>query len=213
MKNKKNLANILLFLGLVLLFITGNGKIGLIMIILSLVFYSQDNKNKISNIKEEARLYVENIKKLNKIPIVETSFYLPKDEKAFLEENVSLLESRSRRHYSGSGAGFRVAKGIRVGGYSGSSISRQEWHTLDKGKIVLTNKQIIFQGEKENRQIPIKKIFGFDITNDSISISSGKKNIMFKVQNPFIWSTAMNILQKVDNTDDLSKIDLDITIK
>ena len=216
--NLKNSIVVLLVLGIIFLFI--NGYIASVFIGISFIFglfnsfekYNSKLDKKFDKKKEEAREYIEKIKANNSLPTIISSMFLDKDEHAFLEEEVSLSETRSVRHNSGGGAGVRVMKGVTIGGYSGKSSSTQEWKVLDTGKVILTNKQLIFQGEKENRQIPLKKIFGFDLMVDGISVSSGKKNIMVSVDNPYIWGVGMNIVKKSDNPTSLSETDSDIEI-
>jgi len=84
-----------------------------------------------------------------------TSPIIPKkNEKTNLVmNNVSFLEARSVRQTIGGYGGptFRVAKGVsfRLGGVSARSVSHDEIKKIDQGTLVLTNKRLIFLGDKK----------------------------------------------------------------
>lgn len=169
---------------------------------------SQRNKLEEVNKKEkEIEEYINNIKTNKKLETISTNLFLSKGEHAFLEDEVSISETRAVRYSTGSGAGVRIMKGVTVGGYSGKSQSRQEWTVLDQGLLILTNKQLVFKGVKENRQIPINKIIAVEVMSDGISVSSNKKNMMFNVNQPIKWGVVLNIIRQVDNPLDFSEFE------
>jgi hypothetical protein len=167
----------------------------------------------------EAENYIEDIKKNKGLPIIIPSIFLDKNEHAFLEEDTSLQETRAIRKHSGgmSGVGFRVAKGVYVGGgkRSGTSESHQEWRTIDVGKLVITNKRMVFRGSKENRVIPLKKIISVETMLDGIEVAleARSKTIIFPVKNSYIWGTVINIIRRTDDPINLGDLNLNIQLK
>lgn len=171
-------------------------------------------EKKVAAIKE-AELYITGIKERKQLPRVSApSIFLTQGEYVFLKENVSLKETRAVRKSTGGFGGLRVAKGITIGGWSGSSESHQEWRLLDSGDIILTNKKIVFRGEKENRTIPIDKIMALDVfaNGKEIAVEDKIKGIAFPVKNPYIWKIAISILRNAKNPLDLSGVDFDIKL-
>jgi len=186
-----------------------------------ILFVKKLNRDKIrkwtlerERIITEANLYADKIKTDKKIPIVSTSIFLESGESAYLEEHVGMLETRAVRKSSGGFGGVRIAKGITVGGYSGTSESHQEWRAIDSGKLVLTNKRIIFDGQKGNKVIQIPKIISVMTRNKDIQLSiDGKaKDVCFSVENGYIWSLVINIIKQTHG-DELKDIKLDFNFK
>jgi len=145
-------------------------------------------------------------------PIV-IDILLKEKESAYLEYITFLQETRAVRHYKSGGMGFRVAKGVYLGGSSGSSESKDEWRTLDKGRLILTNKRIIFDGQKENRTVPLEKIISVSPCLDAIEVSSEnrKKSMLFPVENPLIWATTIQILIKSPNPEKIDNINIKVS--
>lgn len=165
----------------------------------------------------ELQSYIEKIKAEKLLPqINDPSLFLPMDEYIFLkEEKCYLKEPRAIRKNSGSGLGFRVAKGIYLGGYSGTSESNQEWRLLDFGNLILTNKKIVFRGEKENRTISIEKIISLKTYTDGIEIAieSKSKSTIFSVKNPYIWNLVFTLIKNGSDPLNLGEVDIDVQVK
>ena len=155
----------------------------------------EERKNKLM---EELNLFIEQIKIKKKIEPITTDLFLKEGENAYLSESVTLLETRAVRHHVTGGGGFRVMRGVYVGGASGTSESKDEWRVIDKGFLTLTNERLIFDGNKEDRIIPLKKIISVKASLDSIEISTEtrKKSMLFTVNNPLIWGTVIQVLIK-----------------
>ncbi|MCF7834064.1 MAG: hypothetical protein K9L98_01080 [Candidatus Pacebacteria bacterium] len=165
--------------------------------------------------KDEARNLVEKIKLEKKLEPISTSLLLEKDEYAFLKENTVLMESKSIRNSVGLGIGFRVMKGVHVGGYKGQSESNQELRSVESGDLIITNKKLVFRGTMENRVIPLSKIIEIKMHSDAIEIATTgrQKSSIFTVANPYIWNVNLFILSKVENPLDFSGIkNIDIAI-
>ncbi len=169
-----------------------------------------------NNKAEEAQSYINEVQKNKGLPTITPSIFLDKGEIAFLEEHTTLLETRAVTKYSsiGGGVGLRVAKGLYIGqgSRSGTSESTQEWKAIDTGKVIITNQNIIFDGEKENRILKIKDIMSISVSLDAIEISakSKSKSMIFSVGNGYIWGAVINIIRQTDNPLNLEGIDLDI---
>lgn len=76
--------------------------------------------------------------------------------------------------------------------------------------MTLTNKRLIFDGAKENRAVPLEKIIPVNPWLDAIEVSAEnrKKSMLFPVENPYIWATAIPILIKADNPQKIDNVDI-----
>lgn len=179
--------------------------------------FSTQNKKQVKKqeLINEANSYIEKVKNNKGLIPITTSILLKKDEDAFLATESTLRETKAIRYSQRGGVGLRVAKGVYVGRSSGKSESQQEWRVIDSGDITVTNQKLVFNGEKENRIIPIDKIVSISPWSDAIEITSETKNksMLFSVDNPFIWAAVVNILVKVDDPKNLDGVNLDIQIK
>ncbi|UTB32100.1 MAG: zinc ribbon domain-containing protein [Methanobacterium sp. ERen5] len=98
---------------------------------------------------------------------------LKKDEMiSIIMENISLQEPRAVRqtHAAYAGPTIRVAKGVsfRMGGASARSESHEEIKVIDNGKLILTNKRLIFIGTKRTVNIDLRKILAIVPYKDGI---------------------------------------------
>ena len=184
-------------------------------IVFSIIRKKQEKKEKKASAIQEANIFLEGVKKNKALPTVYSSLMLEAGEKAFLEENSVLAEPRAVRRSTGSGAGFRVMKGVYVGGYSGRSESSQEWRMLDEGTLTLTNNRVIFRGSKENKTIPLDKIISISNSMGTVEVSlDGKsKPTAFKVNNSYIWAATIHIAKAAENPLQLGDMKIDIEFK
>jgi len=189
----------------------------------SLIFWAKRreelNKQKHQQMIIDAENYVNEVKNKKALPTIKPLVFLEEGESAFLEEPTELNETRAIREYSGGmrGIGFRVAKGVYVGagGRSGTSESHQEWRKIDRGNLVITNKRLVFNGSKENRTVPLKKIISVDVALKSIEVAveARNKTMIFPVKNGYIWGAVMNIVKSVEDPLNLGDLKLDIQFK
>ncbi|MTK63681.1 MAG: hypothetical protein F8N15_03925 [Methanobacterium sp.] len=98
---------------------------------------------------------------------------LKKDEViSIIMENINLQEPRAVRqtHAAYGGPTIRVAKGVsfRMGGASARSESHEEIKVIDNGKLVLTNKRLLFIGTKRTVNIDLRKIMAIVPYKDGI---------------------------------------------
>lgn len=203
----------------IILAIFTHWMVWVIFFVVSLVTYAKRVKQlrierKVAIIKE-VESYISEIKEQKRLPQVSSSLFLASGEYAFLQEKTNLKETRAIRTSSGGFGGFRVAKGITVGGWSGSSESHREWRLLDSGELVLTNKKIVFRGGKENRTIPIDKVIGLEVYANGmeVAVEGRTKSIAFSVKNPYIWNIAISILRSGRNPLDLKGDELNIQLQ
>jgi len=170
---------------------------------------------------EEAKKYLDQIKEKGKVPTITSDVFLAKDEIAILESpRTKLSETRAVRKSSGGFGGVRVAKGVSLGGYSGSSQSKQQWTDLDQGILTVTNKRIIFAGNKTTRDLKISKLVSANITpipffgtQLEMNVSSRKKGMRFnlgKDENHHIWSLIFQLLKQGADLKNMTDVEFDI---
>lgn len=115
------------------------------------------------------------------LPIIVSTINLPKSETLHFTASVAWQEQRrvtTRYNYAGPTARIKIVKGVyyRFGSMGVRPQSEDVWQTIDQGKIFLTNKRLIFMGEKGNKNIAINKILDFTPYSDGVDIQkdSGK---------------------------------------
>jgi hypothetical protein len=177
-------------------------------------FYRKERtrKERMQGFRDDAAKYIATVKLNKKLPTVKTTIFLDEGESSFLDEPAQLSETRAVRQSTGSGVGFRVMKGVYVGGYSGRSESHKEWRRLDRGRLILTNKKIIYNGSTENRILLLKDLISVNILSYGIELATQKrtKSSLFSVQNPYIWRAAINIIKNVKDPLNLGDINLEV---
>jgi len=168
---------------------------------------------------QETKEFVNKIKKEKNLTSINTRIILKPNEEAFLQTDSVLLEGRSTTYYKGSslGGGFRVTKGVYVGGSSrsGKSESKQELKEIDRGHLVLTNQKLVFTGTQENRNVPLKKIIAFESHSDAIliTVENKVKKMYFTVPNSGIWYFVFQILLQSPNPHKLGDINSSVSVE
>lgn len=167
---------------------------------------------RIEKLLTQANSFISVIKQNKSLPKISSSIILKAGEVAVLEEHSRLFETRSVRKSVGGGAGFKLMKGLTIGGYSGQSETHQEWRELDQGKLTLTNQRLIFDGRKENRNVPLTKILSVSPNLDGfrLSLESRTKDSLFTVSNQFIWSALIRLLPQLKDPFNLEGVNLNI---
>ncbi|HYW94326.1 MAG TPA: hypothetical protein VE870_01920 [Bacteroidales bacterium] len=132
---------------------------------------------KTAAVLDRYRLYwqIEN----GKLPEITPDINIQKSESLHFKGYVNWLEQRKvtrRINYSGPTARIKIARGIyyRAGSMAIQPVSEDVWRRIDSGMIYLTNKRLIFMGEKGNKTIRLNKILtinpfqnGVDIQKDT----------------------------------------------
>ena len=123
----------------------------------------------LSKLKEgEISIGMENV---GEVPII-----LKKNEKIeLLLPNITLLEPRRVTTGGYGGPTVRVAKGLyfRVGAFRAQS--HEEIKEVDRGLLVLTNKRLVFLGDKRTSSIDLRKIVAVEPYRDGISVASERR--------------------------------------
>ena len=119
---------------------------------------------------------------------VNTSLMLKKGEVAYFDISSTLSETRAERTSQSVFAGKRQ-KNIFFGGSQSRSKSHQVLTTIDKGSLILTNKRLVFDGKKTNRNIKLNKLLSVEEESNffssdqlEISVESRKKSMYFSVE-------------------------------
>ncbi len=123
---------------------------------------------------QKLKLYwaLENIE----LPKITVDIALQKAESCYIQiENVNWYELRSTRQrvsYSGYSTSFRVAKGfyLRSGSYKPKNYNVDQMTHTDTGTVYLTNKRIIFTGNKKNSIILLSKVLNITPYSDGVEI-------------------------------------------
>lgn len=161
---------------------------------------------------DRAKKFLAAVKQRRGLSPISTSLYLRKGEQAFMEAACTLNETRAERQFQSGGIGFRVAKGVYIGGRRGRSVSIPKMTHIDTGCLTVTSKRLVFNGRMENRVIPLSKIISVNnFTNAiEIAIEGRQKSMYFTVPDPLIWATVIRIMSVVENPTDLNDASLDI---
>jgi hypothetical protein len=106
---------------------------------------------------------------------VECSINLTKDEQCFFQALAKwkqLKTVREYKGYSGVAVSFRVAKGVRL--YSGRSapryIQHEEMGLVSSGRLYISNKRLVFSGEKKSTTTTYSKVIDIKEYSDGLEI-------------------------------------------
>jgi len=134
------------------------------------------------------------------LPEVESSIFLRKNETAHFQTQCELHEERTKKEYVGgySGFSFRVAKGVswRVGGFKGRPVEKQVLTHIDSGLLVVTNKRLVFSGDRKSFSVPYRKLIDLEVFNDAIKLNrEGKsRREYFMMDEPAITAKVINLV-------------------
>jgi hypothetical protein len=134
----------------------------------------------------QAKAYLNKASKTGILPSVRTRLIMKQGEAAVYNAPATLFETRSVREFQSGHIGFRVAKGVWIGGSKGRSISSQHWMKIDWGTLTVTNKRLVFEGRQESRNATLSKITSatyFD-TGVEIHVENKQKALAFTAKNP-----------------------------
>src|ERR1035437_1963971 len=144
-----------------------------------------DEKTKAKVEKLKLHWLIEN----GELPVKEVPINLQKDERCYFTSSSDWLEHRTvtkRINYGGPTARIKIMKGIyyRAGSMGVQRITSEELQIIDSGQLYITNKRIIFVGNKKNSNIQFGKILSINPYSDGVGIEkdSGKSPI-FRLSN------------------------------
>ncbi len=121
------------------------------------------------------------------IPAEKLPIILKKNEICYslISNGVEYLEERAVRDTSGGFTSMRIPIGkgfsINTGRFGAESRSHDELTRIDVGNLIVTNKRVIFDGERKNVVIPLNKIMAVTAYKDGIGIDreDRKKTVIF----------------------------------
>lgn len=130
---------------------------------------------------------IENTGKLELHPIdVGGAIRLVKGEECYLAIPAVWKQLKKRRintGYVGGSVGFRVAKGVtlRVGKAVPSYRETEALETIASGRMFVTNKKILFVGDKKSTNITFGRLAGYEVARDAVQVNktSGKPDVFF----------------------------------
>lgn len=146
---------------------------------------------------------IENTGRLELHPIdVGGAIRLVKGEECYLSIPAVWKQLKKRRintGYVGGSVGFRVAKGVtlRVGRAVPTYRETEALETISLGRLFITNKKILFIGEKKSTNITFGRLAGYEVARDAVQINktSGKPDVFFmKTEDVEIFDAHMQVL-------------------
>jgi len=147
----------------------------------------------------ESDAFLHALEQGDEMPVAETHLPLLDNERAYFCAQSSLYETRAVRLYHASHPGFRVTRGVWIGGTRGYSVSRQEWTRIDSGILTVTNRRLVFEGQYETRIFNLRRIMVVNPTRDSVEVSveNRQKSMVFEAKNPLILASILRICCRV----------------
>ena len=125
--------------------------------------------------KEDKEYWLTQLK-IGNVPISiqqeESPIILKNKEKLYVAlSNISLSEPRAVRTGGYGGPSVRLAKGLsfRLGGFKAES--HEELRNIDQGTFTLTDKRIVFSGNKKTINVGLNKVISINPYSDGISIT------------------------------------------
>jgi len=120
------------------------------------------------------------------LPVVTVSgLVLQKNEQPHWSEPGHLIEERVlRRRYEGgsSGVSVRIMRGVtyRVGSHRGHLVTETGNVPVSSGEFVITNKRVIFKGDRKSFSYQHDKLLGTELFADGVSLAetSGKNRLV-----------------------------------
>jgi hypothetical protein len=137
---------------------------------------------------KEVQDYVAVAREWNVWRTVPTNILLDQGEVAIYSSLSTLHETRAVRYHVGGFAGFRIAKGVYVGGSSGRSLSEQEWDAIDDGLMTVTTRRVVFDGTRQDRQVLLESIIAVDwtIKGVELTVDGRQKSMVISTDNPVL---------------------------
>ena len=189
--------------------------IGGVIVVVVTVIRDKQRREQRAVLFKQARDFAATVQQNRALPIVPANIILKPGESAFYSTPSALYETRAVRQYQAGHTGFRVAKGVYVGGTSGRSISTQQWAKLDTGSLTITNKRLVFVGGKEDRVIPLGKVVSVNsiLTGIVVSVEGRQKAIALEATNSLIATLIIRLCSQASDPLNLSGDNINIDFK
>lgn len=106
-------------------------------------------------------------------PTISVPIALQRGETCYFSCTAGWHELRTktvRVNYSGVSTSIRICKGVRfrVGSVTPQRVTRDELTHIDDGTLYITNKRIIFDGQRKNSTIRHSALLGLEMYRDGI---------------------------------------------
>lgn len=174
-----------------------------LVVLIVFLWAKRANARRIRNVEirrqqDELRRFTEYAAAHNAFPTVATRILLKDGEVAFYDAPSALYEKRAVRYWVSGSIGFRVARGVYVGGTRGRSVSEQEWGKIDTGTLTITNRRIIFNGGGIDRTVVLGNVMAVEPWFDGVEISIEKrqKGMCFGAKNPVLVGALIQYLAR-----------------
>ena len=107
------------------------------------------------------------------LPVVDSPIPLRDGEACHWVGEVEWLELRvatSRVDYKGASVSIPVGAGVRfrVGSIAPQRVTTRELQLVDRGRLVITNKRLFFDGQAKNTTIEIRHLVGVGVDRESL---------------------------------------------
>lgn len=136
-------------------------------------------------IRKEAKIFFRDMKARKKAPIVPVNVILKEGEVGILQEPSMLYETRADRLDDGRRGGRAI--------HDGGSKSRPRLKHVDSGRLILTNRRLIFDGQWENRPTNLHDVKSARPLEDAVEVSTDRKSQIYAVGNPLIWAKTIEL--------------------
>lgn len=129
---------------------------------------------------------------------------LQKNEYIIYHDFTLYAEPRAIREYVRGFSGFRIMKGVYVGGSRGRSESHEELRILDYGTLTITNKRLIFMGKFNGHDIKIDNISFMNVHTDGVQVgkTGRQRTLYFSAESgllPYFAIKNVAIYKKLEN--------------
>lgn len=135
------------------------------------------------------------------LPVVESGLNLQKNEVCHFLHATDWFELRTetrRVNYGGPTARIRIVKGIywSAGSLGVKRVSRDVMRQIDTGVVYLTNKRILFVGQKRNMNIRLNRVLDFTPYTDGVEITkdAGRSPVFTFTDNIDVFCLTLNRL-------------------
>jgi len=128
--------------------------------------------------------------KFNGIRPIETSLVLKPKEIAAVEVPATLCRFKTKTEFVGGSHGVSIPLGhgfrYRVSSFRGHPVQSEYLAHLDTGKLIVTNKRLVFLGTKREVSVPIAKLLQIEPYSDALGIAREGKETkdVYLVPNP-----------------------------
>ncbi|MER3384875.1 hypothetical protein [Pectobacterium aroidearum] len=118
-----------------------------------------------------------------------------KDEISHFAGTASLSEKQTTGYsHGGASVRFRVAKGVSIGTSGGRSRAIKENLIVANGEFVITNKRIIFAGDRKSFESTLYKLTSFETYADGIVFHIDTKSYTLFLDEPELADAVLNNL-------------------